>query len=118
MRVNCRDCDEGKHGACIGEALVEFENGDVGEVECFCAGVQHLPSPEFPDAADTPIDTDPWSGLHLYGCAVCKLPTESEPCREHQPNAWAQVQGEVYLDPVPSPHRESDVPLWGDENHV
>jgi hypothetical protein len=36
----CRDCAEGKHGACIGSAYVE--NGpDVDEVECGCTADGH-----------------------------------------------------------------------------
>jgi hypothetical protein len=27
-------------------------------------------------------------------CAVCGTPTETEPCREHQPQAWARCRGE------------------------
>lgn len=111
MRAKCRDCEEGKHGACNGEALVEFPNGDVSEVECWCAGVQHLPSPDFPDAADQ------WVVINLVGgyvCSVCGDPVESEPCKEHQPNAYAAAVGDLLLEDVPSPHRASDVPLWGD----
>lgn len=36
----CRDCSEGKHGACIGSAFVESET-EVEEVECGCAKVAH-----------------------------------------------------------------------------
>jgi hypothetical protein len=111
MRAKCRDCEEGKHGACNGEALVEFENGDVSEVQCWCADVAHLPSPEFPDAGSMLVIVDP-SGGGVYCCAVCGDPTESEPCRAHQPNAHAEASGELYLEPAPTAHRESDVPLW------
>jgi hypothetical protein len=38
----CRECDEGKHGACDGSALVEVgAEGDVQSVPCGCAGADH-----------------------------------------------------------------------------
>ncbi|MEQ6899257.1 hypothetical protein [Microbacterium sp. KR10-403] len=113
MRAKCRDCEEGKHGACIGEALIEFENGDLSEVECWCASVQHMPVPDFPDAGDSYIVIN---GVGGYVCCVCEMPTESEPCREHQPNAWAAAAGETYLEGAPSPRRVSDVPLFEEES--
>lgn len=112
MRAMCRDCEEGKHGACNGEALIEFEDGEVSEVECWCAGVAHLPVPEFPDAGETLVVVHP-SGGGVYCCAVCGMPTESEPCPIHQPNAHAEATGEVYLEEAPSPRRASDVELSG-----
>lgn len=43
--VACVDCSEGKHRACIGsayrESLDESALGDVEEVECSCARVNH-----------------------------------------------------------------------------
>lgn len=36
----CKDCSEGKHGACIGSAYVENEF-EVDEVECGCSAVDH-----------------------------------------------------------------------------
>jgi hypothetical protein len=36
----CRDCGEGKHGACIGSAFVE-SGPDVDEVACRCAEANH-----------------------------------------------------------------------------
>lgn len=50
---------------------------------------------------------DVWSREVAPGgmvCAVCGMPTESEPCEEHQPAAWARMEGE--LDPTP----QSDYP--------
>lgn len=111
MRAKCRDCEEGKHGACIGEALIEFDNGDLSEVECWCAGAQHMPVPDFPDAGDKWIVIN---GMGGYVCSVCEMPTESERCREHQPNRWAESQGQAYLEPKPSPHRDTDVALFED----
>lgn len=108
MRAVCRDCEEGKHGACIGEALIELDNGNLSEVECWCAGVQHMPVPDFPDAGDKWIVIN---GMGGYVCSVCETPTESEPCREHQPNAAAAAAGKTYLEGTPSPRRDSDVPL-------
>jgi hypothetical protein len=115
MRVNCRDCEEGKHGACIGEALVEFEDGTIAEDTCYCSDVQHIPVPDFPDAGETLVIVDPVIGGGVYCCAVCGTPTESEPCREHQPNAFAQATGELYIEAAPTSHRASDVPLWEGE---
>lgn len=37
---SCRDCSEGKHGACIGSAFVESADG-VDEVDCGCAKAEH-----------------------------------------------------------------------------
>lgn len=38
----CRECDEGKHGACNGYALVEIgSEGHVESVACGCAGAAH-----------------------------------------------------------------------------
>lgn len=31
----CRDCAEGKHGACIGSAFVETDD-EIEEVDCVC----------------------------------------------------------------------------------
>ena len=42
-------------------------------------------------AADAP---DIWSAAWPpggYVCETCGTPTESEPCREHQPAAWAAM---------------------------
>ncbi|WP_137843835.1 hypothetical protein [Microbacterium sp. 2FI] len=36
----CRDCSEGKHGACIGSAFIE-RGPDIDEVECGCSRVGH-----------------------------------------------------------------------------
>lgn len=36
----CRECGEGKHGACDGQAMVEVGR-DVTVVPCGCAGVGH-----------------------------------------------------------------------------
>jgi hypothetical protein len=36
----CRECGEGKHGACNGTALVD-EGHDVLEVDCICASGGH-----------------------------------------------------------------------------
>ena len=36
----CRECTEGKHGACNGVALVD-EGLDVIEVDCICASQNH-----------------------------------------------------------------------------
>lgn len=38
--VICRDCAEGKHGACIGSAHVE-RGDDIDEVDCQCAAPGH-----------------------------------------------------------------------------
>jgi len=27
----------------------------------------------------------------IYVCATCGEPVESEPCREHQPEAWSKI---------------------------
>ena len=43
------------------------------------------------DAPDKHIylnDADPIGG---YVCATCEMPTETEPCAEHQPNAYAAM---------------------------
>jgi hypothetical protein len=37
----CRDCKEGKHGACNGSALVRTEDDDVDEVDCECTADGH-----------------------------------------------------------------------------
>lgn len=39
--TQCRDCGEGKHGACTGTALVEDGN-DILEVDCLCAAANHF----------------------------------------------------------------------------
>lgn len=39
-RAVCRDCGEGKHGACIGSAYVE-RDGDIDEVACTCTADGH-----------------------------------------------------------------------------
>jgi hypothetical protein len=36
----CRDCSEGKHGACIGSAFVE-RGREIDEVECGCSKAGH-----------------------------------------------------------------------------
>lgn len=60
---------------------------------------------------------DQWIILNFVGgyvCSACGDPVESEPCRKHQPRAYAACVGEVFLDPAMSPRRASDVPLWED----
>jgi predicted RNA-binding protein with PUA domain len=37
---------------------------------------------------DAPNVLGPW---FIYVCGVCEMPTESEPCREHQPDAWKEI---------------------------
>ena len=39
-RAVCRDCSEGKHGACIGSAYVE-RDGEIDEVACTCTADGH-----------------------------------------------------------------------------
>lgn len=39
------------------------------------------------DAADI------MSPFFIYICSVCEMPTESEPCREHQPEGWKRWNG-------------------------
>lgn len=39
-KLICRECREGKHGACNGNMWVEIEN-DIEEVECLCVYTQH-----------------------------------------------------------------------------
>lgn len=39
-RSHCRECQEGKHGACNGTALVD-DGFDVVEVDCICASQSH-----------------------------------------------------------------------------
>ena len=109
MRAICRDCEEGKHGACIGEAFVELPGDELVRVDCWCAGAQHLPALEPADAADK------WVVINLVGgyvCSVCEMPVESEPCKEHQPVAYAAAVGDTVLEELPSARRASDVPLW------
>ncbi len=43
------------------------------------------------DVADVWDDGLPPGG---YVCAACGQPTESEPCEEHQPIAWADMMGD------------------------
>ena len=37
----------------------------------------------------------------IYVCAGCGDPVESEPCREHQPSAYAECVGSGDLPPTP-----------------
>lgn len=60
---------------------------------------------------------DQWIVLNFVGgyvCSACGDPVESEPCRKHQPRAYAASVGEVFIHPDMSPRRASDVPLWED----
>lgn len=38
----CRECSEGKHGACNGQALVDTEHGDVSIQTCGCFTAAHV----------------------------------------------------------------------------
>lgn len=49
------------------------------------------------DAGEQLVIVHP-SGVGVYCCAVCGMPTETEPCPEHQPNAYAEASGVVYLE--------------------
>lgn len=40
LAPSCRDCREGKHGACIGSAFVE-RGSEIDEVECQCSKADH-----------------------------------------------------------------------------
>lgn len=40
VRAICRDCSEGKHGACIGSAYAE-RDGEIVEVACACTADGH-----------------------------------------------------------------------------
>ena len=40
VRAICRDCSEGKHGACIGSAYAEHD-GEIVEVACACTADGH-----------------------------------------------------------------------------
>ena len=40
LAPSCRDCTEGKHGACIGSAFVE-RGVEIDEVECRCSAAGH-----------------------------------------------------------------------------
>lgn len=37
----CRDCEEGKHGACIGSTFIEANGADIYEVACDCEDDYH-----------------------------------------------------------------------------
>ena len=41
MTQHCRECQEGKHGACNGTALIE-EGLDIIEADCVCAAADHF----------------------------------------------------------------------------
>ena len=47
------------------------------------------PAPPTPDAADVWDGTIPPGG---YVCSTCGMPTESEPCQDHQPTAYGAME--------------------------
>ncbi|WP_027933718.1 hypothetical protein [Amycolatopsis thermoflava] len=51
-----------------------------------------MTDPTSTDAPDVWDATIPPGG---HVCGVCGMPTESEPCREHQPRATAEMYAEV-----------------------
>ena len=44
----------------------------------------------------------------IYVCAACGVPTESEPCAEHQPRAYARMGGIEDAEPVAYEYRDGD----------
>jgi hypothetical protein len=80
--------------------LIEREDGTWWHVEKRRTSLSHngLPNERPADAVRLAPDTadarDVWDGSVApggYVCATCGTPTESEPCAEHQPDAWREA---------------------------
>ncbi len=59
-------------------------------------GLMPVPSEEVYRAATTPDAPCKWvviANMGGYVCGTCGTPTESEPCPEHQPRAYARIDG-------------------------
>lgn len=76
-----RMTDTGLRGACLPEPYCDHGPFDA----CRCL------APPAPDAEDMHVYTHEFDPVGGFVCAECGTPTESEPCREHQPAAWSRI---------------------------
>jgi len=97
----CRHHDEAHCDASCGEP-------DTPQVTYWCRDCnsttpgKHIDGCAF-DPGDPPSRVDAPSVMGdtgvIYVCSVCQTPTESEPCQQHQPKAWAEAVAGTVLDP-------------------
>lgn len=74
-------------GACLPDPVDPEPYCDHGPFDaCRCL----VPTPPA-DAEDMHVYAHEFDPIGGFVCAVCGTPTESEPCRDHQPNAYAKI---------------------------